>query len=393
MASVRAPATGELLSWARRQVGLSQEQVAKRLNKKPEAIEQWEEGVQRPTLNQLRALAAMYRRTPAFFFLQEPPEGAGIERPPDFRAHGGSDLSPSILREIAKADERRKYFIDLTEGDDSRDLDSRRAFHLRAGPTDLSTHLDKVAQGIRKRLDVSVEQQMSWPNYSKALSGWIRAVERVGVLVFHMSRIDPDECRGLSLYREPFPIVVLNGAESPQARIFTLAHELGHLVVRASGVCDVWNNDRVEVRCNAFAGALLLPREDLLTELGRSDPAEAIPPLAAQFNVSQSAVAVRLKNLHIVDQDEVDRQLALARRLWQEARERQKRRKTKGGPPHHKTHLRNLSGNYVSTVLQALDSERISPVDASYFLDAKLGTIEDMRSDLLSGVDLLSERS
>lgn len=186
---------------------------------------------------------------------------------------------------------------------------------------------------------------------------------------------------------------MLNGAESPQARIFTLAHELGHLVVRASGVCDVWNNDRVEVRCNAFAGALLLPREDLLTELGRSDPAEAIPQLAAQFNVSQSAVAVRLKNLHIVDQDEVDRQLALARRLWQEARERQKRRKTKGGPPHNKTHLRNLSGNYVSTVLQALDSERISPVDASYFLDAKLGTIENMRSDLLSGVDLLSERS
>jgi Zn-dependent peptidase ImmA (M78 family) len=45
--------------------------------------------------------------------------------------------------------------------------------------------------------------------------------------------------RGVSLPGDVLPIVILNGGDAHAGRIFTLLHELTHLLLRQGGVCDM----------------------------------------------------------------------------------------------------------------------------------------------------------
>jgi Zn-dependent peptidase ImmA (M78 family) len=61
-------------------------------------------------------------------------------------------------------------------------------------------------------------------------------------------------------------VVALNTRDAPQARTFTLLHELAHIALRTGeALCDLTEQTpadaRVEVFCNHVAGAALQPRD------------------------------------------------------------------------------------------------------------------------------------
>lgn len=343
--------------------------MAKRIGVKPERVMAWEAAEDQPSIAQLRSLAELFRRTPAFFFLSNPP-APDFPRPPDFRGEAATDLMPSIRREMHKAMERRRALLEL-RGPPERTL--------RGLTVDLS-NVEVAADTARLALGVTLEDQRATPDAGQALRLWIHAVEESGVLVFQMSRIPIGECRGLSIYEPEYPVIVLNGADPAEGRSFTLLHELGHLLQSSGSVCTLWANEHVERECNAFAGEVLMPAQAFLQSLGTQDAMLAVPTLAGRFRVSQEAAAARLRMLRCLDKAQVDEVRAQAARRAQEERERN--REKAGGPPHFRTHLRNLGERYVTTVLDAYGTDQISLVDTAHLLDAKISTIERMEREL-----------
>lgn len=375
----RVPVNGDVLQWARARMNLTVDQAASRLSTTPERLAAWEDQTAQPTLAQLRRAAALYRQTVAFFLRGAPPAIDEATRPPDFRIRqaGDAGLSLRLTAEIEKANERRRVFLDLT-GPEPAGL-----------PALTSEDPEEAARSMRQTLGVGVDTQQGWAA-TGAFRHWVDRLERLGILIFHMSRVDPEECQGFSLHFDAAPVIVVNGADSPQVRTFTIFHEVGHLLHRTGGICETRSRSGLEVWCNAFAADFLLPREDFRQALDpRVEVTLQIPELATRYRVSWSAVAVRLRNLGLIDQATLDQQLAtaaeFARAFRAEQRERAKR--TSQGPPHHLTHLRNLGPRYVYTVLDAVQEERISAVDASYFLDSKWSTIRRMEDDLLRRAD------
>ena len=80
----------KILAWARKEVGLSEPEVASRFNKTEETIISWENGDDAPTFKQLSDLANYYKRPVATFFLPTiPPE---FPRPEDHRTLPGLEL-------------------------------------------------------------------------------------------------------------------------------------------------------------------------------------------------------------------------------------------------------------------------------------------------------------
>jgi Zn-dependent peptidase ImmA (M78 family) len=124
-----------------------------------------------------------------------------------------------------------------------------------------------------------------------------------------------------------------------------------------------------------------MPREAFLAELGDTEPVLAVEHLARRFRVSRDAAAIRLRGLGRLTQAEVDDIRRETARLVEERRERE--RETEGGPPHYRTHLRNLGPRYVSAVLEARDSNDISLADVAHFLEAKLSTVDRMETELV----------
>ena len=364
----RAPATPAVLRWARENAGYRLEDVKWR-GITPEHIQEWEAGSSSPTLAQLTELSYRYGQTVAFFFLPTPPT-RGLILPTDFRDHPGGHVSPQLRREIRLAAKRQRLTLELLP-------ETRNQLKELPDPrTDIAT----AADAARTRLGISWDRQSSFKNSREAFNSWVAATQALGVAVFHMSGISQDECRGFSQYNTQLPTIVLNGGDSPQARSFTLMHELGHLITRSDGMCTLWYDDRSEHLCNAFAAEVLMPATHFLSQIDDTDPLSCIDSLATRFRVSQEAVAVRMRVLGKISQTELN---TIRHRVAQCVTERSvQSTDTSKGPPHHVVHLRNIGSRFADAVLSALYSDRISLSDATYYLDSKVETIERIEAEL-----------
>jgi Zn-dependent peptidase ImmA (M78 family) len=113
-------------------------------------------------------------------------------------------------------------------------------------------------------------------------------------------------------------IIGVNSATSARRQRFTIAHELGHMLLHQDDALMVDNAvqfrdersslaiDPEEIEANTFAAALLMPAEQVLAHVkaalaaGISSREKLIGRLAQTFDVSAEAMGYRLVNLGIL---------------------------------------------------------------------------------------------
>ena len=148
------------------------------------------------------------------------------------------------------------------------------------------------------------------PDSKKALDYWIAKIEAKGVVVSSNSthaahKIDRSEYSGLVLYDDYAPLILLNPADSPARRIFTLAHELTHLLLGSSdGLSKIeFRDDRDtldanERKCNGIAARIVIDDDILGEEFDKDTDADtAINNLASIFKIDCGAITTRLAEL------------------------------------------------------------------------------------------------
>ena len=371
----------ELLVWARESIGLSLEDAARRLKLSSDRLVAWEAGESRPSVAQLRGLARVYRRPLAVFFLPAPPQGFQALR--DFRrlpAHAGH-WSPDLHSAIRRAHFQREASLELYRllGEEpprrlsfSADLSDREAFGLV----------------VREQLGVGLDEQRSWADPRRALSGWIQALEGVGVLVLQAQRVTLEEMRGFSISGGELPVIMLNGADSPRARIFTTLHEFAHILLDASGVCDLHDrgpSDDIELACNEIAAAALLPRDPFLAEpVLRMRPPDGrwgedeLVELADAYSVSREVVLRRLLTFRITTWEFVNEKQREYRTAYAALRDK----KAAGGPSPYVMKIRDLGRPYVELALEAFDRNEITAADVSGYLEVKLNNLPKLEEQL-----------
>ena len=306
MARLEAFSNPDLLRWARLSSGFALDVAAKKIGSQSAQLESWETGTRRPTFNQLRKMASVYKRPVAVFFLAEPPTDFQVLR--DFRKlPGAAPLaeSPELLYEMRRAQERRELALELYE---TAEDEAPPVLQAAASLTEDPEHVGEI---IRRQLHVTQEEQVSWPAGYESFNGWRRALERAGVLVFQATEVSLDEMRGFSVYGEALPAIVLNIKDSIRGRTFTLLHEFAHLLLHQAGICLPTESSslpddeaqRIEVFCNRAAGAALVPASTLLAEtsvarhIGNQWSDEELSSLANRFGVSREVVLRRLLTL------------------------------------------------------------------------------------------------
>ena len=146
--------------------------------------------------------------------------------------------------------------------------------------------------------------------------------DRLGIDILK-EKFDTDKIRGVALAGERHhSTIILNDSntfsESANARRFTMAHELCHIVFdrnRARSVSHVsgpWAMPEIEQRANAFAAYFLVPYH-LLADSGidySSMTLKEFEGLARRFRVSRSHLAEHMRNLDFIDYDMRDSILA-----------------------------------------------------------------------------------
>jgi Zn-dependent peptidase ImmA (M78 family) len=363
----------ELLVWARKNAGFSVDQAARKAGVAAERLISWEGGESRPTINQLRKLAQAYKRPLAVFYLPKPPRDFQPLR--DYRrltAIPHEFESPGLLLEVRRAWARREIAVELY-----RDLEEKPPqFSITARPTE---DPEVLALRIRDELGINGDIQAGFGSQHKAFNWWRASLESRGILVFQATAVDVSEMRGFSITDRPLPVVVVNIKDSPLARIFSMLHELIHVLLRQGGVCDLDEvgerhpaEQQVEVFSNRVAGAVLIPEKELLAEeLVVAHPAgsatwsdEEITLLARRYWVSQEVLVRRLLICGLT-----------SREFYQEKRAQfavRKKPSDKGFAPPAQMAISAAGHAFVRLVLDNYYRENITSSDVADFLNVKL---------------------
>ena len=280
-----------IVKWARERSGYTLQEVAKSFNRDVATISDWESGAAAPTYVQLEKLADKYKRPIAMFFFPEPPQEPDFVGQLALRSSDIEQLDPSIRILLRQAHARQLSLMELNMG--VNPVDSK-IFH------DLHSQLDssptELAQQTRAYLDISVETQASWRNARAALENWREQVEEKGIFVFKDAFRD-DSVDGFCLIHEQFPVIYLNNSRSSVRQIFSLFHELAHLLLGENGITRGINpiGERIEVFCNQFAAEFLVPYSDLETHFNESPYDDtAIEELASYYKVSRPVILLKL---------------------------------------------------------------------------------------------------
>jgi Zn-dependent peptidase ImmA (M78 family)/transcriptional regulator with XRE-family HTH domain len=163
-----------------------------------------------------------------------------------------------------------------------------------------------------------------WLSSADMLSSWVRtqiplegphtdrfyelatAIEkefRVDVLIEDSG----DEIAGASITDRRFPFILVNRDQPVTRALFTLAHELAHVLSgegESALTLDVnlTAHTNPERFANAFAASLLMPKariEGIITESGRG--ATALGRMVSEFGVSFESLVYRLHNVRIIN--------------------------------------------------------------------------------------------
>jgi Zn-dependent peptidase ImmA (M78 family) len=365
------PITPIMVTWARQRAGLSIEDAAKAFRK----IEEWENGASFPTYSQLESLSDAFKLPIAAFFFPEPPKLPPIEETFRTLPEAERALIPSRVKMLLR--KAKALQINLSEVTDGRNPAPRLITNDLVFTPDVETR--EMVGVVRDYLGVTMEQQIAWDNDEAALKSWRSVFADCGIFVFK-DAFRVEEYSGFCLYDPVFPIIYVNNSTAKTRQIFTLFHELAHLLFHTSGI-DTRSDEyiprlrgddrRIEITCNRFAAQFLVPEEELDSALRDNAPSEQTAEvLAARYHVSRETIYRRFLDRGLIQQE-----------AYEEAAEKwAKQRQGGGGGDYYRTKLAYLGREYVSLMLREYHRNRIDEAQLAEYLDTKarnVGNLEE----------------
>jgi Zn-dependent peptidase ImmA (M78 family)/predicted XRE-type DNA-binding protein len=266
-------AVGSQIRLFRERRGMSQAELARMLGRTQTAVSYWEAGRRSPDIDDLIALANALGLEPA-----------ELLRPV---------ASPRVL---FRAEVER---LELDEFADAMDVFIEEAESLTVPEVELSV---KSTKPVPAAQELTVLAGVAGPPVDV-----VAIANRCGVRVLDHPFDDDAPVSGFLIELESGPVIGVNSNQWSLGRQrFTIAHELGHYLLRhhdnfhidvASAVAHGeapdydWRDERA---ANEFAAELLMPAALVLTEAAHTS---GVLLLAKRFEVSKEAMGFRLINL------------------------------------------------------------------------------------------------
>jgi len=331
----------------------------------------------------------VYKRPLAVFFFPEPPAEeirTSFRTLPDFEFDSFDADTRYAIRQAAS---RQLALEELCGGKNPVQGAIFQEFQF-----DVSVAPSRAAEICRKYMDVTLSDQKSLKGVEAAFKFYRDVVERHGVFVFKRS-FKQSDVSGFCLLHNEFPIIFINNTSSFSRQIFTLLHELGHILYMTSGVTvlddsyieSLTGEDRaIEVLCNAFASEFLIPERDFNLEaesFGWS--LDSVEILAERYSVSREVVLRRFFDRGIVNKD----YYASKVKEWNEQFFSARKAKAKRGRStgnYYSTQISYLGDSYLSLTFNNYMSGRISKNELADYLDVKVGNIDRLEQDVVKRI-------
>jgi Zn-dependent peptidase ImmA (M78 family)/transcriptional regulator with XRE-family HTH domain len=352
----------ERIEWACQEFGITHAQLAESVGVPESTIERLVTG-HGITCNNLQKIADFFGRGVLFFLEQGATEAADVYTP-QFRTilSRKPHLSAKLRKFVDRVEKQREVYVALQEAISEPGI--------KFIPPEAPGWTNGSSQVVRNWLNLSAGNTFA---VSRA------NVEEKGILVFlsngyagkwQIPKDDP--VLGFSIYHTSYPVIVVK-KESEQRQLFTLMHELAHLLIHKTSwvddVDDLESYVEQEREANDLAGRVLVPDtvlervNDQDRPIDVADYDEWLTSERQECGVSGEVILVRLLNSGRLSQENYT-----AYRHWKTGVIWEER----GGGNRsyrHREPLHIFGDMFVRTVLEALQAKEITLTRASSYLD------------------------
>jgi Zn-dependent peptidase ImmA (M78 family)/DNA-binding XRE family transcriptional regulator len=269
---------------ARDSRGLTQEELASALKVGQGTLSKYETGVQEPPQTFVQLLGDALSYPEQFFYETGRPYGL-----PPFHYRRRKKLSKNALgRIVAEMNIRRIHITRLLQSFELRTNASipeiDRDEYLGKSKAPLS--IEDVARAVREM----------WMLPSGPISSMVDLIEGNGGVIVPCD-FGTDLLDAMSQRIDGLPVLFFVNINAPADRLrLTLAHELGHMLLHTTIVKD---DDEMEDEADAFAGAFLLPPDEVRPQLRKFDLRQ-LSNMKLYWKVSMAAIAVRAARLNLI---------------------------------------------------------------------------------------------
>src|SRR5882762_3018651 len=303
--------SAHIVKWARDRAGLSHDELAFQLKSvSGSQVRAWEQGESFPTFSQAEKLAEKLRLPFAILFMNKPPE---VRLPiPDLRTVAkASREKPSLefFDVVTDALLRQRWYREYQEQREAKAMPFVGSFRFGDDP-------NTVAEDMRRQLGINDELRIESRTWQQFFVRFVQRTEQLGVLVMRSGvvrhnptrTLEVEEFRGFAISDKLAPLVFINSRDARAAQIFTLAHELAHIWIGASGISNPILKKRtselpneIERFCNQTAAQLLIPASDLESHwINQKTVSENVRAIATYYRVSTIVALKRAFDLEKV---------------------------------------------------------------------------------------------
>ena len=271
---------GDLLRIARQYRGFNQKDLAARLNVEPSTVSRAENGIVQPSDGLVDKTAEVLQFPKSFFSQPDRIYGLPVSVHPMWRKKAAVTQRESD-QFLAGINIRILHLRRLL-----RALDFSPKLPLpRFEVDDFEGDIEQIAANVRRM----------WLLPSGPIRNLTAAVETAGIFVFHID-LDHTDIDGVTIGAPDLPPCVFLNKNLPGDRMrFTLAHELAHIALHR------FPSEHMEDEANHFAGALLLPKNDIHNEfVGRKVDLRFLARMKPIWRTSMQNILYRASKLGYV---------------------------------------------------------------------------------------------
>lgn len=327
-------------------------------------IESWVKGSKIPTFNQIEDVSNETRIPLGYFFLNMPPE----EKIPllQFRTIKNEQYAePS--RNLIDTIQDMEMIIDWTRNflkDNHSNPNS-----IVGSQKDTKNHLS-IASYIRSILCLDIDWFKNSSSAGESFRIIREQIENVGVIVMQNGTarnntrrpLNVEEFRAFTIIDDYAPLIFINAVDSPNAKLFSLFHELVHVCLGVNSLyngdeyMNVSSNNEIETLCNAVAADLLVPTE-LFKERWEKykadclDDTDVVSKMAGFFKCSQVVIARKAKDQKFITKNKYQEIEDTVRQQYLATRKKQA----------------SLGGDYYTTMMSRIDQRFFNMLIESVF--------------------------
>jgi len=270
-------------------------------------IDQWLVAKENPTMKQLADIADKFNIPFGYFFLENIPQKEYSL--PHFRTNGQRTFDPSseLVDTVGTIKERQTWASEIL-----RELrDDKLPF---ANSLNINDSVESAVESVKNILGLTGDWAEEMPTWTEAFTTLISKAEAAGIFVVVNGvvnnnthrKLSVKEFRGFVLYDDFAPFIFVNNSDAVSAKIFTIIHEITHILIGKSASFDLRQltpaSDPAELFCDSTAAEFLVPAAKLIEKFRTYG--KNYESLARTFKVSQIVIARRLYDLGKISREE-----------------------------------------------------------------------------------------